>query len=123
DDNVTGAQSGHQELLDMGTKAGTVDWPVDDAGGGDPVMAQRRQKGQRAPAAVRHFGDQAGAMGAALLAAGAGWLCPKACPREGGGLVEEDQAARVKPALVFLPPGPAAGDVGAVLFAGVQCFF
>jgi hypothetical protein len=29
----------------------------------------------------------------------------------------------VKPALVLLPTGPPAGDVGAVLLAGVQAFF
>jgi hypothetical protein len=59
DDNVARAQGGDQELLDIGAKAGAVDRPVDDAGRGDAVVAQRRQKGQRAPAALRHLGDQA----------------------------------------------------------------
>jgi hypothetical protein len=35
------------------------------------------------------------------------------------GFVDEHQALGVKPALVFLPLGPATGDVGVVLFAGV----
>jgi len=44
-------------------------------------------------------------------------------PRESGGLVDEHQASGVKPALMCLPPDPAAGDVGAILLAGVQRFF
>ena len=61
DDNVTGAEGGHQKLFDVSAEAGAVDRPVDDAGGGNPVAAQRRQKGQCPPAAVRQLGDQAGA--------------------------------------------------------------
>ena len=75
------------------------------------------------PAAVWHLGDQADAVERSARGDGSCWSWPRACPRESGGLVEEDQAARVKPALMGLPPGPAAGDVGAVLFAGVQRFF
>ena len=53
---------------------------------------------------------------------GSYWSWPKACPSESGGLVNEHQAPRVKSALMCLPPDPATGDVGAILFAGVQCF-
>ena len=38
-------------------------------------------------------------------------------------LVDEHQALGVKPALMRLPPGAAASDVGAILLAGVQSFF
>jgi hypothetical protein len=41
----------------------------------------------------------------------------------GPGLVDKDQAFGVKPALVCLPPLAPAGDVGAVLFAGMQALF
>jgi hypothetical protein len=41
----------------------------------------------------------------------------------GPGLVDEDQAFGVKSALVFLPSLAPAGDVEAVLFAGVQALF
>ena len=78
-------------------------------------MTQRRQKGQRAPAAVRHLGDQADAASAAPVAAGHVGLGP--------GLVDEHQASGVKPALMRFPPDPAAGNVGAILLAGVQRFF
>jgi hypothetical protein len=79
------------------------------------VVAQRRQKGQRGPAAVRHLGDQPRAAATAAMAAGHVGFGPS--------LVDEHQAPRVKPALMRLPPGPAAGDVGAILLAGVQDFF
>ena len=84
-------------------------------GGGDPVAAQRRQKGQCPPAAVRHLGDQPRAAAAASVAAGHVGLGPS--------LIDEHQALGVKSALIRLPPGPPAGDVGAILFAGVQAFF
>jgi hypothetical protein len=106
---------GHQELLDIGAKAGAVDWPVDDTGRGDAIVAQRRYKRQRAPTALRHLGDQAGAASAASMAAGHVGLGP--------GLVDEHQALGVKPALIRLPPDPAASDVGAILLTGVQSFF
>ena len=74
-----------------------------------------RQKGQCAPAALRHLRDQAGAAAAATMPAGHVGLDP--------GLVDEHQALGVKPALMRLPPGPAASDVDAILLAGVQSFF
>ena len=115
DDDVAGSQGGHQELLDISAKAGAVDRPIDDAGRGDAVATQRRQKGQCALSAVRHLGDQASAAGAAAMAAGHVGLGP--------GLVDEHQALGVKPVLMLLPPGAAPGDVGPILLAGVQTFF
>jgi hypothetical protein len=41
----------------------------------------------------------------------------------GPGLVDEDQPFGVEPALVLLPLLASTGDVGAVLFAGVQALF
>ena len=49
DDNAAGVEGGDQELFDVSAEAGVVDRPVDDAGGGDPVAAQGRQK-EPAPA-------------------------------------------------------------------------
>ena len=115
DDDVARAEGGHQELLDIGAKAGAVDRPVNDAGGGDAVVAPRREKGQRAPTSVRHLGDQAGAADRAPVPTGHVGFGP--------GLVDEYQAPGVKPALMRLPSGPAASDVGAILLAGVQSFF
>jgi len=39
------------------------------------------------------------------------------------GFVDKDQAFGRKSALVFLPPLAPAGDVGAILLAGVQALF
>ena len=104
-----------KELLDIGAKAGAVDRPVNDAGRGDAVVPQCCQKSQRAPAALRHLRDQPDAAGRAPVAAGHVGLGP--------GLVDEHQASGVKPALMRFPPDPAAGNVGAILLAGVQRFF
>jgi len=49
DDDIAGAEGWHQELLEISAKVGAVDRAVDDAGRGDAVVAQRRQK-EPAPA-------------------------------------------------------------------------
>src|SRR5215468_2699709 len=84
DDNVTGAEGGDLELFDVSSKAGAVDRPVDDAGRGDPVAAQGRQKGQCPPAAVRHLGDQAGATRRAPVARGHIGFSPEPAPAKAG---------------------------------------
>ena len=58
DDDVAGPERRDEHLLDIGEEALAVDRAVDDAGRVDAVAAQRGQEGQRAPAAVRHLGDQ-----------------------------------------------------------------
>ena len=115
DHDIAAVQGRHQELLHISAKAGAVNRAVDDAGRGDAVAAQRRQKGQGAPARLRHLGDQAGAAGASPMPPGHVGLGP--------GLVDKDQPFGVKPALVFLPLLAPAGDVGAILLAGVQALF
>jgi hypothetical protein len=136
DDNIARAQGGGQELLDPplagaggGAKAGAVDRPVDDTGRGDAVVAQRRQK-QPAPAQAevsvcqRLCGTLATRRAPRLQrpAGGSCWSWRRTCPGEGRRLVDEHQALGVKPALIRLPPGPAASDVGAILFAGRRFF-
>jgi hypothetical protein len=41
----------------------------------------------------------------------------------GPGLVDEDEAPRINPALILLPLNPPARYVGAILLDGVQAFF
>ena len=41
----------------------------------------------------------------------------------GPGLVDEDQAGRIKPSLILFPLRPPPGDVRTILLAGVQAFF
>jgi hypothetical protein len=115
DDDVAGLQGGNEELLDIGEEASAVDRPVDHAGGIDAVVAQRGQEGHRAPAAVRHFGDEPRAAQRAAVAARHVGLGP--------GLVDEDQPRRIELALMQLPSGPLPRHVSAILLAGVHAFF
>jgi hypothetical protein len=76
------------------TEAGAVDRAVDDAGCRDAVATQGCQEGQCAPAPVRHLGNETAAAGTAPVPAGHVGLGP--------GLVDEDQALGIKPALMLL---------------------
>jgi hypothetical protein len=52
--------------------------------------------------------------------------CPAAQSRHvgfGPGLVDEDEARRIKSALIGFPAGASSGDVGTILFGCEQCFF
>ena len=59
DDDVAGRERRDEELLDPGGEDLAVDRPVEHAGRVDPVVAQRGEEGQRAPAAERRLGDAA----------------------------------------------------------------
>ena len=41
----------------------------------------------------------------------------------GPGVIDEDQAGRIKPPLILSPLRPPPGDVRTILFAGLQAFF
>ncbi len=81
-------------------------------GPSDPVVAQGGEEGERAPSPVRY---EALAAPASPVETGHVGLGP--------GLVDKDQPARVKPALMHLPPLAAASYVGPVLLGGEQAFF
>ena len=115
DDDVAGLQRRHQELLHIGPEALAVDRAVDDAGGRDAIVAQRREEGHGAPMAVRHLGMQRRA--AAMPAVGARHV------GLGPGLVDEDEAGRIDAPLVALPPAPPPRDVRPILLAGEDGFF
>ena len=57
DDDVAGSEGRYEALFDIGKEDLAVDRPVDDAWRIDPIAAQRRQEGQRSPAALRHLGQ------------------------------------------------------------------
>jgi hypothetical protein len=78
-------------------------------------VAQGRQEGEGPPAAVWGLGNEPLAPETAAVGARQVGLGP--------GLVDEDQAGRVKPALILLPLRAPPGDVGPLLLAGVQGFF
>src|SRR5271169_6365427 len=64
---------------------------------------------------VRPFGPQP--------RSGALFVLTKACPREGGGLVDEDQTGWIDAGLTRLPAFTLARDVCPILLAGEQAFF
>ena len=115
DDDVAGLERGHQHLFDIGQEAFAVDRPIDHTGSVETVVAQRSKEGQRPPAAMWSLGNQPLATSSAAMGArNVGF---------GPGLVDEDQAGRIKPPLILSPLRPPPGDVGTILLAGVQAFF
>jgi hypothetical protein len=115
DDDVAWLKGRNQELLDIGQEALTIDRPVDHTGRIDAIRSQGGKEGECSPASVRHLRHQPLAARRTSMSACHVGLGP--------GLVNEDQARRIKPALILLPLDPPSGDVGAILFAGVQAFF
>lgn len=115
DHDVAGPEEGCQLLLDIGAKAFVVDRAVEDAWRGEPVAAQRAEKGQRVPVAM--WGEAAQALPFRSPAAQRGHvgLDP--------GLVEEDEPSWIEAALPRAPALASAGDVGARLLKSEQRFF
>ena len=69
DDNVARREDRHENLLDISAEAHAIDRSVDDAGRGEPVATQRRQKGEGPPFAEGRFGDEALTSGASAVGA------------------------------------------------------
>ena len=115
DDNVARRKDRDENLLDISAEACAIDRSVDDAGRGQPVATQRRQKRQRPPSAEGRFGDQAFASGASAMSARHVGFGP--------GLVDEDKPPRIDRRLTRLPPLTPPGDVRPVLFGGAKAFF
>lgn len=114
DDDVAGREGENEELLDISREELAVDRPIEHTGCVDAVAARRRHEGQRLPLAERSLGDELAAT-----------LRPASDRRHvglGPGLVDEDQPARIKPALILLPLRPAPRDLRTVLLGGEQPF-
>ena len=115
DDDVAGRERWHQELLDIGGEELAVDRPIDHAGCVDPVASQGGEEGERAPLAEWRLGMEPLTPPGAAMRAGHVGLGP--------GLVDEDEARRIKPTLIFAPLCPPPGDLRTILLAGEQAFF
>ena len=113
-DDIARCQRREQRLLDIGLERFAVDRLVEHDWGGDPVVPQGCDEGQRAPAAVRHFGQQP-------LAARASAVSPRHV-RLGPGLVNKDEAARIELMLVAPPAFAFASHVRSILLGCVQAF-
>ena len=115
DDDIAGRQRRHEALLDVIDKSLSVDRLVEDARGIDPVAPERCEERHGAPVAVGNLGMEPPS--------------PR-CPtpqgghvRLGPGLVDEDQAAGIKPPLILLPLFASSCDPGPKLFGGQHAFF
>ncbi len=69
DDNVARREDREERLFDISAKACAIDRSVGDAGRGEPVATQRRQKGEGPPSAEERLGDEAFASGASAMGA------------------------------------------------------
>ena len=115
DDDVAGRECRHEELLHIVFEALAVDRLVEHARGVDPVTAERREEGHCAPMAIGNLGMKPLAN-----------RRPAAQRRHVGlrpGLVDEDEARRIKPALILLPLLASPGDLWPELFGGQHAFF
>jgi hypothetical protein len=115
DDNVARGEDGGENLLDISAEACAIDRSVDDAGRGEAVATQRRQKREGPPFTEGRFGEEALTSGAAAVGARHVGFGP--------GLVDEDKPPRIDPRLTRLPPLTPPGDVRTVLFGGAKAFF
>src|ERR1700730_17457632 len=115
DDNVAGLERWHQYLLDIGEEGLPIDRAVDDARRVDSIAAERGQKSERLPVAMRNLRHQPYAARAAPMSARHIGLGP--------GLIDENHARRIQLVLVLLPSRAPPGDVRTILLAGAQAFF
>lgn len=112
DDDVARLESRHEKLLHPSAEACAIDRPVEHAGCGEPVVAQRSDEGQRAPVAVRSIAADTPAARAPAPQRRHVGLDP--------GFINEHQPSRIEARLQPPPALPSAGDVSACLFKGEQ---
>ena len=115
DDDVAGSQGGEETLFHIGEEAGAVDRAIEDTGGNNAVAPEGGHESQGLPMAIRPRGDQPLATWAAAVAPGHIGLGPR--------LINEHEAAGIKPALSTLPTGAPPRDIGPLLLGGRQTFF
>ncbi len=115
DDDISGPEHRHEQLLDIGAETLAIDRAVEDAWCRQPVAAQGTEEGQRAPVTV-------GCKAAQTLAS----RSPTAQWRHVGldpGLVDEDQPVGIEIELILEPLLAPDQNVGTVLFSGVRGLF
>ncbi len=115
DDDVAGRKCRHETLLDIIGEALAVDRLVEHARGIDPITAERREEGHRAPVAIGHFGMEPLADRRPAPQGRHVGLRP--------GFIDEDEASRIKPALILLPLLAPPSDGRSELFGRQHAFF
>ena len=115
DDNVAGAQRGHQHLLDIGEERRIVERAIEDRGRLQSIETERRDDGVRLPMPARRVIAQP-------LAAGTSAIATQQIGRDAR-LVEEEIAPRIVQRQRVLPAPARRSDISAPLFVGVYRFF
>lgn len=112
---VAALQCWHEALFEIGPEDWAVHRFVDYEGRRDPIVPEASDEGGDLPMAMRHLVDQP--LSAPTAASETGHV------GTGAGLIDEDQAGRIKQPLIVLPALARGGYVGAILLAGVHGFF
>ena len=115
DDDVAGIERRSQHLLDVGEESGTGHRPVQHARYRHAAQPQTGNEGRGLPVPVRDGGTTPLAFGRSAVA-------PRHLGR-GAGLIDEDQALRLKVDLPFEPRLPLCVDPRALLLGGVRGLF
>ena len=115
DDDITGRERGHEQLLDIIEEARCIDRLIEHAGRVDPVATQGGKERHRAPVAVWHLGMKPLPLWRPATQGSHVGLGP--------GLVDEDEASGIKPVLELLPLRATPGDLRPQLFSGQYAFF
>jgi hypothetical protein len=103
DHDVARLERRDKELFDIGVEALAVDGPVERAGRVDAVVAQGGEESRGLPFALRDLVDEALSPCSPSRAGGSYWSSSTACPREGGGFIDEDQPPGVDEPLIGSP--------------------
>lgn len=114
-DHVAWGQCWHQRLLDPGCEGCAIDWTIQNEGSDNTVMAQPCQERQRLPMSMGNLGQERRPPRA-----------PSSQPRHVGlhpGLVEKNQARRIKLSLMGSPAMAQPGNLRPILLLGQQSFF
>ena len=115
DDDVAGHERRTEMFFDPCGEAGGVDRLIEHEGRIDPVAAEGCDEGHRFPVAVGHLG----------MEPLSDWSpASEGCHVGlGPGLVDENQAARIRSSLELLPLLATPGDLRAQLLGGKNAFF
>ena len=113
--DIARRQIGHQHLLDIGAEGSTMHRAVEQHGRCDAVKAQAGGEGRCLPVTMRNGRPAPFAFG--RPAAKASHL------GVGAGLIDKDQARRVKLGLAVEPGASPGKDVRALLFRCMACLF
>ena len=115
DDDVTGRERWHQDLLDVGQKTGAVDRPIKHGRRGEACHAQRSEKRRGVPAAIRRVVGDPGAGQPAARAANQ--IGPHTT------LIEKHEARGIERRRRGAPGRAGEADVSAIVFRRVYRFF